>query len=408
MRTTDLSRDEARRTALAAQGFADRGPSGRVDIRHLRRVLARINVLQIDTVNVLVRSHYLPLFSRLGPYPMSLLDEAIYARRELFETWAHVACMLPMEHYPLLRYRMGRYTAESSDEFKRFHHWARWAKANGSYVDRVLDEVRERGPLAVRELDDPGEKRGVFWMTSEGKMALHWLFLTGRVMVHERTNFARSYDVTERVVPREVLAAAVPAQEEAERTLLLMAARAHGLGTARDLADYYRMPVVRSRGVLEELVAEDALRKVAVEGWREPAYLHPEVKVPRAIDARALLTPFDSLVWERDRTERIFGFRYRIEIYTPEHKREFGYYVLPFLLGDRLAGRIDLKADRAKRTLVARAAHVEAGEEAGAVAEALAEELEAMARWLELDRIVVERRGSLAAALGRAMRPRRR
>ena len=404
MPPNDLSRDEARRIALAAQGFAGPRPAGRIDIRHIRRVLSRISVLQLDTVNVLVRSHYLPLFSRLGPYPMSLLDEAAYQRRELFETWAHVACMLPIEHYPLLRYRMDRYATESSDDFKRFHHWARWAKANSGYIDRVLEEVKRRGPLAVRELDDPGERRGVFWQTSEGKMALHWLFLTGRVMVHERTNFARSYDITERVVPRDVLERPVPDAIEAERTLLLMVARALGVGTARDLADYYRMPVVRSRALLDGLANEHALRKVSVEGWREPAYLHPEAKAPRAVQAQALLTPFDSLVWERARTERIFGFRYRIEIYLPENKRQFGYYVLPFLLGDRLVARVDLKADRAARSLLVRAAHIEPEAEAGEVAAALTDELRTMAGWLELDRVVVDRRGSLASALGRAMR----
>lgn len=404
MPPNDLSRDEVRRIALAAQGFTDPRPAGRIDIRHIRRVLSRIGVLQLDTVNVLVRSHYLPVFSRLGPYPMSLLDEAAYQRRELFETWAHVACMLPIEHYPLLRYRMDRYATESSDEFKRFHYWARWAKANSAYIDRVLEEVKQRGPIAVRELDDPGERRGAFWQTSEGKMALHWLFLTGRVMVHERTNFARSYDITERVVPRDVLERPVPDAIEAQRALLLMAARAHGVGTARDLADYYRLPVVGSRALLEELAVEHALHKVSVEGWRAPAYLHPEAKVPRAVQAQALLTPFDSLIWERDRAERIFGFRYRIEIYLPEDKRQFGYYVLPFLLGDLLVARVDLKAGRAERSLLVRAAHIEPGAEPGIVADALAGELRAMARWLELDSIVVSRRGSLASALRRAVR----
>lgn len=235
-------------------------------------------------------------------------------------------------------------------------------------------------------------------------MALHWLFLTGRVMVHERTNFARSYDITERVVPRDVLERPVPDATEAQRALLLLAARAHGVGTARDLADYYRMPVVRSRALLEELAAENALHKVSVEGWREPAYLHPEAKAPRGVRAQALLTPFDSLIWERARTERIFGFRYRIEIYLPENKRQFGYYVLPFLLGDRLVARVDLKADRAARRLLVRAAHIEPEGEAGEVAAALVDELRTMARWLELDSIVVDRRGSLASALGRAMR----
>jgi uncharacterized protein YcaQ len=335
---------------------------------------------------------------------MSLLDDAVYKRRELFETWAHVACMLPMEHYPLLRYRMDGYTMEANEDFKRYRYWAQWAEENSAYVDNVLDEVTQRGPLAVRELEEPGERRGVFWMTSEGKIALQWLFLTGQVMISQRTNFARSYDIPERVVPRHVLDGPAPDATSAKRAKLLLAARSHGVGTARELADYYRMPVIASRKVLDDLVGESALQKVSVEGWREHGYLHPDAKAPRRIDARALLTPFDSLVWERGRTERIFDFRYRIEIYTPEQKREYGYYVLPFLLGERLVGRVDLKADRQKSSLLVRAAHIEAWAKAGEVAEALAVELQAMAIWLGLERIVVEKRGGLAPMLQRALR----
>jgi uncharacterized protein YcaQ len=374
-----------------------------VDIRHIRRVMASIGALQVDTVNVLVRSHYLPLFSRLGPYSMPLLDNAIYSRRELFEAWAHVACIMPTERFPLLRHRMDGYPMESTEDFKRYHYWAKWARANGAYVERVLDEVRQRGPIAVGELDDPGQRRGEFWQTSEGKIALQWLFLTGQVMISRRMNFARSYDITERVLPPEVIERTPPAGPEARRALLLMAARSHGVGTARELADYYRMPVVASRTFLDELADEGALRKVSVEGWREKAYLHPDAKIPRTIDARALLTPFDSLVWERGRTERIFNFRYRIEIYTPEAKREYGYYVLPFLLSDRLVGRVDLKADRQGSRLLVRAAHIEQQAKPRVVADPLASELRAMARWLGLDSIVVEKRGALAAALRTAV-----
>ena len=404
MTSADLSKVEARRIALAAQGFAEARPSGRVDIRHVRRVMSRIGMLQVDTVNVVTRSHYLPLFSRLGPYSMSLLDDAVYRRRELFEAWAHVACILPIEHYPLLRDRMDGYTMDSNEDFKRYRYWAQWAEANSTYVTKVFDEVTQRGPIAVRELEEPGQRRGEFWLTSEGKMALQWLFLTGRIMIGQRTNFARSYDITERVVPPRILESPTPDAAEARRTLLLMAARSHGVGTARDLADYYRMPVIASRKVLDELAREGALRKVSVEGWRDPGYLHPEAKMPRTVNARALLTPFDSLVWERDRTERIFGFRYRIEIYTPEAKREYGYYVLPFLLGDRLAGRVDLKADRQNSLLLVRGAHVEPGMQPNIVSESLAIDLLEMARWLSLDGITVEKRGALAPRLKRALR----
>lgn len=396
MPRTDLSRDEARRIALAAQGFADARPTGRVDMRHLRRVLSRVGLLQIDTVNVLVRSHYLPLFSRLGPYPMSLLDDATYRRRELFETVAHELSLVPVEHYPLLRHHL--------DAEARYKWTRRWAASNRKYIELVLDEVRRKGPLSTDELEHPGRRFGTFWMTSQGKSALNWLFLKGRVMVQNRHNFARSYDLTERVLPHHLLDGDVPDQTEAQRALLVLAARSHGVGTVRDLADYYRLPVPRARDLLRDLAAEGALHEVRVDGWGETAYLHPEARLPRSVAGRALLTPFDSLIWERERTQRLFDFRYRIEIYVPERQRTFGYYVLPFLLGDRLVARVDLKADRSKRRLLVRAAHIEPDAEPSAVADALAEELRTMARWLELDGVVVSRRGRLASVLARAVR----
>jgi len=391
MRRTDLSLAEARRIALAAQGFADPRPRGRVDIRHLRAVLARVGLLQIDTVNVLVRSHYLPLFSRLGPYHMSLLDDAAYQRRELFETWAHEASLVPIEHYPRLRHRM--------DEEKAHVRFRRWLEENTAYVEGVLAEVRQRGPLAAGDLSDPGKRKGIWWARSKGKMALEWHFRKGRVMVHKRRNFTRVYELTERVIPVHILNGGEHNELEAQRALLLFAARAHGVGTARDLADYYRLPVPRARELLAELAMEGTLHTVAVEGWSEPAYLHPKARIPRSVDAQALLSPFDSLIWERARTERIFDFRYRIEIYVPESQRQFGYYVLPFLLGDRLVARVDLKADRQAGRLLVRAAHVENSVDRGRVAAALAEELQTMAEWLELDGVNVGRRGAFASEL---------
>ena len=392
---TDLSRAEARRIALAAQGFADPPPKSRVDIRHLRRAISRVGLLQIDTVNVLVRAHYMPLFSRLGPYPMALLDDAAYGRRELFETVAHELSLVPVEHYPLLRHRMD---AEVPYKWTR-----RWASDNREYIKEVLKEVRSKGPLLADGLDNPGKRFGTFWTTSQGKSALHWLFLTGRVMVQERRNFARVYDLTERVLPHDLLDGDLPDEAEAQRALLLLAARSHGVGTARDLADYYRLGIPRARELLRHLADEGALREVSVEGWGDPAYMHPAIRVPRSIHAQALLCPFDSLIWERARTKRIFDYRYRIEIYVPEKRREYGYYVLPFLLGDLLVARVDLKADRAPRRLLVQAAYLEEGHNPRVVAEQLAQSLRVMAHWLELDTVSVERRGNLARHLRAAL-----
>jgi len=392
----DISRDEARRIALAAQGFAKTRPNGRVDIRALRRVIDHIGLLQIDSVNVLVRSHYMPLFSRLGAYPRELLDDAVYKRRELFEAWAHVASLVPVESYPLLRHQM-------ESDTPPWRHFRMWAEANKEYVDAVLEEVRERGPLTPKELEDPGQRRGTWWMRSQGKTALEWHFRCGNVMAHSRPNFERVYDIAERVLPDEVLSQPAVPEREAQREFLLRAARHHGIGTVRDLADYYRLPVTRSKELVRELAEEGLLREVRLEGWKDPAYLHPEAKAPRRVEARALLTPFDPIVWERSRAKRLFNFEYLIEIYLPEPKRQYGYYVLPFLLGDELVGRVDLKADRKGGKLHAKAAYLEEGQDERRVAAALAEELRLMAEWLELDGVRVGRRGNLAGALRKAL-----
>ena len=392
----EMSIGEARRLALAAQGFADSRPSGRVDIRSLRRVIGRVGLLQIDSVNVLVRAHYMPLYSRLGAYPRSLLDDAVYKRRELFEAWAHVASLVPVDCYPLLRHQM-------HSNVPQWRHFRNWAEANKEYVDAVLEEVKERGPLSAKELEDPGWRRGSWWMRSKGKQALEWHFRCGNLMACDRPNFERIYDVTERVLPEDILEQDPVHEREAQREFLMRAARSHGVGTARDLADYYRLPILRSRELLRELVQEGKLHEVSIEGWRDPTYLHPEAEAPRRIEARALLTPFDPVVWERSRAERLFNFTYQIEIYVPEKKREYGYYVLPFLLDGELVGRVDLKADREAGKLHAKGVFVEDGQDERRVAGEMADELRLMAEWLELDGVRIGRRGNLASALRKSL-----
>jgi uncharacterized protein len=387
-----LSLTQARRIALAAQGFADPRPAGRVDVRHLRRVLGRVHLLQIDSVNVLARSHYLPLFSRLGSYPDRLLDDLAYRRREVFEYWGHAASFVPVDQHRLLRHRMGRCAVPGRQE-------AALAAAEPGYVEAVEAEIAARGPLAASELSDPGDRGGPWWGWAKGKVACEWLFGQGRLAVAERRGFTRVYDLAERVLPAEVLAAPTPSEEEADRAMLLLAARAHGVGTAADLADYYRLPPRRIRRRLDDLVHEGELERVEVEGWDEGAYLHPGARLPRRMDAAALLSPFDSLVWCRERIERLFGFHYRLELYVPPPRRVHGYYVLPFLHGETLAGRVDLKADRAAGVLRVPAAWREPDADPADTARVLASELQAMAGWLGLAGVALDGGGDLAGPL---------
>jgi uncharacterized protein YcaQ len=400
-----LSPAQARRIALAAQGFADPRPAGRVDARHIRRVLDRIGLLQIDSVNVLSRSHYLPVFARLGSYPRELLDRLAWGpKREMFEYWAHEASLLPLRLHPYLRWRMAR-AAE--------HAWpaiARLARENPGFLEKVRALVAERGPIGAGAVGTPRPNHpGSMWNWHDGKIAMEWLFYTGEVTAAARPNFERLYDLTERVLPAPVLAAPTPAPEEAHRELIRIAARAHGVGSEPDLRDYFRLKGPASRAAVADLVEAGELVPVTVPGWRHPGYLWAGARVPRRVTARALLSPFDSLVWERDRAERLFDFRYRIEIYTPAPKRVYGYYVLPFLLGEQIVARVDLKADRKASVLRVQAAHGEDVMPPGAVAEELAEELAEMAGWLGLDGVAVTTRGDLApelaVAVGRVTAP---
>ncbi|MCU1618936.1 MAG: uncharacterized protein JWR41_942 [Modestobacter sp.] len=389
----------ARRIALAAQGFADPRPAGDVGTRQLRRTVERLGVVQIDSVNVLSRSHYLPFFSRLGPYPRSALDALSNERHDLFEYWAHEASLLPVRLHPHLRWRMG--AAED-------HAWGtmvRLQRERPGYVIEVLDRVREGGPLKASQLLEPRPDRpGSMWNWHAGKVALEWLFFTGALTARARTaGFERVYDLTERVLPPAVVQAPTPDRADAVRELVRTAARALGVATETDLRDYFRLPPADARTAIAELVESSELQPVRVDGWERPAWLDPQARRPRWIRARALLTPFDSLVWERPRVERIFDFRYRIEIYTPAAKRVHGYYVLPFLLGDRLVGRVDLKADRQAGVLRVQAAYAEPGVDAGAVAAALAAELRTMADWMELEHVAVTGAGDLAPQLALAV-----
>ncbi|MBO9532519.1 MAG: YcaQ family DNA glycosylase [Solirubrobacteraceae bacterium] len=398
-----ISAAQARRIALAAQGFgqpplaAGRAP----DARALRsRVLDRVGLLQIDSVNVLQRAHYLPAFSRLGPYDTTILDRlSAYAPRRLFEYWGHEASLLPVERWPLLQWRMDRAHGDAWGGMRRI------AEDRPELLDAIVAEIADRGPLAASQLghlDAPRGPKGTWWDWSDVKRGVEYLFWSGRLTSARRVRFERRYDLPERVLPRAVFAAPAPSAEEAQRELLRIAARALGVATALDLREYHRLPAADAKLRIPELVEAGDLLPIEVDGWDKPAFLSPGARIPRAIDARALIGPFDSLIWERPRTERVFGFRFRIELYVPEPKRLHGYYVLPFLLGDELVARVDLKADRAGGRLLVQAAHAEPGAPPE-LPEALAAELARMAGWLGLSSVSVAPRGDLAAALATAV-----
>lgn len=395
MRT--LSAKEARRIALRAQGFGLRRPvaPGR---RHVRDLARRLGVIQLDSVNVVSRTHYLPGFSRLGAYPREALEaEAWGPRPSLFEYWGHEASLLPVENQPLFRWRMAR----ARDGEGIWTGLNRFGRERRDYIDRVLAEIERRGPVTGADFAEGPRGAPGWWEWSDGKRALEWLFWAGLITTKTRRNFERVYDLTERVLPAAVIDAPTPTEADAQRDLVSLSARAMGVATAADLRDYFRLPVGETRARIEELVAVGELHPVAVRGWRQAAYVDPRAVLPRRVQGDALLSPFDNLIWARDRTERLFDARVRLEIYTPAHKRVHGYYVLPFLQDEAITARVDLKADRQADVLRVQAAWREPAADADTAARLLAE-LDAMAGWLGLDGVAIMPRGDLAEALAAA------
>lgn len=402
--TLHLRADQARRVALAAQGFGRPRPDV-VTARTILNLVRRLGLLQLDSVNVFCRSHYMPLFSRLGPYDQALLDRLAghvpggRRGRRLFEYWAHEASLLPFELHPLLRWRMAQ------TESTAWGSIARVAREEPELVEEIEALVAQSGPVraSATGFTRPAPGPDAMWNWHTGKRVLEYLFYSGRVTASGRVNFERLYDLPERVLPAEVLAAPTPSEADAQRELVRIAARALGVAAEPDLGDYFRLPRAASKLRVAELVEAGELRPVEVEGWRVPGFIWHEARVPRQVRARALLSPFDPVVWNRDRALRLFGFQYRIEIYTPAAQRVYGYYVLPFLLGDRLVARVDLKSDRAEGVLRVRGAFSEDGLDSGVVAGELAEELRDAAAWLGLSGVSVEERGDLAPALAEAV-----
>ncbi|HEX7827209.1 MAG TPA: crosslink repair DNA glycosylase YcaQ family protein [Mycobacterium sp.] len=400
-----LSADAALRVAVAAQGFAEPKPTGPVTRAHLRKLLSRLQVLQLDSVSIAVRAHYAPIFSRLGPYDREILEKAAWSHsakspRLLVEYWAHEAALMAVDDWPLLRWRM-----------REYEH-GRWGteivKKNGRLAENIVAAVTELGPStagqieAHLEVERPGRK-GPWWDRSDTKWVAEALWSSGVLTTSTRVGFARHYDLSERVLPPEVYAREVD-DAEAVRELVLRAAGALGVGTETDLRDYFRLNPKQSKPAVAALVASGELEEVEVDGWAAPAYLPAGQTVPRRDRGTALLCPFDPLIFFRPRVERLFGFHYRIEIYVPQPKRQFGYYVWPFLLDGRLVGRVDLKAERASGALNVVGAFTEPGQDAGYVAGALAGELRSMASWLDLGDVTVGQRGDLAGALRKALR----
>jgi len=397
MRRVKVSRTEAGRIALAAQGFDRQRPVAAGDIRHIRRVINQIGVLQLDYVNVLIPAHYLVIYSRLGAYPCQRLNDVVYGRREFTEQWAHEASIVPVDAWPLLQHRR--------DEFQPYPNSPIMKLAGRSaYLKKVIKVVEEQGPITSRDLPPvpgPPRKPGD-WHRSVPRWALEYHFGFGSVAVADRLpNFQRSYDLPERLIHSEYLEQRIT-RDDAQRELIRRAARACGIGTARDLADYYRMSPKDASPRIDELIEEGTLCEVRVEGWQEVGLLSCDASIPRKIEASALLSPFDPVVWFRPRAERLFDFHYRIEIYVPAGKRKWGYYVLPYLLDDRIVARVDLKADRKTKRLLVLAAHEEAGVDTKRTVAKLARELSTLSAWLGLESVRVSRRGSFARSLAAA------
>ena len=399
MTSKELSLGQARRIALAAQGFDRPRPAGEVDIRHIRRAIRQMGLLQLDFVNVLVPAHYLVLYSRLGAYKRTRLNHLVYERREFTEQWAHEASIVPMEVWPLLAYRRQDYQPWPNSPITKL-------KGKSKYLEQTLDLITNNGAITSQDLPPvPGPKRRPGdWHRSLPRWALECHFGRGAVAVADRLpNFQRVYDLPERLIDAQHLEKRV-SREDAQRELLRLAAEAYGIATMNDLADYYRMSPREAAPRVAELVEAGEISQVGVEGWKEPGFLAKGSRTPRKLSCSSLLSPFDPVVWFRPRAERLFDFHYRIEIYVPANKRKWGYYVLPYLLDDRIVARVDLKADRKNKQLLVLATHKEEKNDEDRSVEHLAEELKSLASWLNLERVKVSRRGPFARKLADRIR----
>ena len=394
-----LSTDQARRIALHAQGFGAKDRTTPVNKGHLRRLIRKMHIVQLDSVPVIIRTQYMPAFSRLGPYAPEALDEIAYKHDEYFEAFIHEASLVPVEDEPLYRFFKQR-----ALEGRTWGGLVKLAKEEASYIDAVLEEVAERGPLLASELSDPRPQSGEWWGSrSLGTLALDWLFRIGAVGIRRVGNFEKKFDLLDRIVPDTVRAQPTPSEDDALKELLVRAAAALGVATGPCLTDYFRLPKRAVKPLFDELVEDGRLVPVDVPGTKRPTYLHPDTVVPRSVHARALVSPFDPIVWFRDRGEWLFDFEYRIEIYVPKHKRQYGYYVLPFILGDQIVGRCDLKTDRKDGVLRLLGAFAEHGVPEEAIADELAEELKQLATMVGVDEVSVDASGRLAKLVKAAL-----
>lgn len=391
---------EARRIALAAQGFGRPHPAKPTQA-HFKRILKKMSVLQLDSVQYVCRSHYLPVFARLGVFDTEDLDKFTYGSSHVLETWAHEASLIPMEHEPLLRWRKAR-----SEQGQVWAHLRKVIEERPDYPASLRQEIAERGPMHAGQLSEPRKnKKGTWWSgRSDGKVALEWMFHAGQVGARRDSNFRRVYNLPERIIPDKVLAIPTPLAADAHRELLMLAAESHGIASLDCLADYYRIKITEARPRVAELVEEGRLVEVEVEGWAKPGYLHPKCERPKSMDVATVLSPFDPVVWNRKRASKLYDFEYRIEIYVPQAKRKYGYYVLPFLLGDTLKARVEVKAERKTGRLLVLGAWIEKGQDKAYTAERLADSLRRLATQLKLNTLTLPRKGDLARLLAASLR----
>ena len=398
---SSLSILEARRLALASQGLVAQRPAGKIGRRHLRQCMKKMEIVQLDAVPVVVRTQYLPFFSRLGPYRQKLFDEIAYRDDEWFELWAHEASIAPVEIEPYFRFNKVR--AANGDTWKGLY---RLAIEEPSYIKKVLREVKLKGPLEAKNLSDPQPRKQAGWgPRSKGQLALNWLYRIGEVGIRRGPNFEKQFDLLDRIVPSRILNLPTPTDHESLMNLLLRSAKAYGIATERDLIDYFRLPTKEAREALVDLVENHQLERVRVESWKEKAYISPQTSIPESSNVCSLVSPFDPIVWNRKRLDRLFDFQYKLEMYMPESKRRFGYYVLPLLVGDRFVGRFDIRNIRDKGALHIKASFLERKVEAEDIAHKVFGELANLAQFLGAQEIRIDRKGNFSLQLKKASWP---